>query len=571
MSIGSDAVFAVSGGARGITAQCVVEMARRFRCRFILLGRTDVTTPEPSWAAQTGDRQELQKRYVAAAMANGEKPHPQTIRREIDRVLAGREVQATLQQVQAAGGQASYFSADITDQGQLAQTLDTAQYRVGKITGLLHGAGNLADKYIENKTLADFEYVYGAKVDGLRNLLACVPPDQLAYLVLFSSAAGFYGNAGQADYAMSNEILNKVAHYVARTYPRCQVHALNWGPWDGGMVTAEVRESFAERNIQVIPIEAGTGVLVNTLEQPGCGVQAVIGGSLSTVQIDPGHELLTHRIRRHIALESSPALKHHRIGEHVVLPVLHALNWLASTCEDLYPGYHFFRCEDLKVLKGIVFDEQLAPDYVLDVRETEKNVQQITFECMVHSRTADDKPRYHYRARIILRRELPEAPVYRNVDLSASAAIDAGVFYRDGTLFHGPYFQGMRRILNMSATKLTAECVSLDVPEQGQFAAQAVDPFTCDMMMQAAVIWARQTYGVPYGHWARSPIIFAHKWLGRPMFQRSTRQARRYPAYPSLNVFLSRSGRISSWQAFSPKHFPCRTTLNGHCLQSTSA
>src|SRR6185369_5749156 len=88
MSINSDTVFAVSGGARGITAHCVIEMARRFGCRFILLGRTDIAQPEPGWAFEAETRQSLQQRYLEYALSNGEKPHPQAIRREIDSVLA---------------------------------------------------------------------------------------------------------------------------------------------------------------------------------------------------------------------------------------------------------------------------------------------------------------------------------------------------------------------------------------------------------------------------------------------------------------------------------------------------
>jgi hypothetical protein len=37
--------------------------------------------------------------------------------------------------------------------------------------------------------------------------------------VLFSSIVGFFGNVGQSDYAIANEILNKSAHLIKRKYP----------------------------------------------------------------------------------------------------------------------------------------------------------------------------------------------------------------------------------------------------------------------------------------------------------------------------------------------------------------
>ena len=39
-TVTSDSVFLVSGGARGVTANCVIEAAMIFKCKFILLGRS---------------------------------------------------------------------------------------------------------------------------------------------------------------------------------------------------------------------------------------------------------------------------------------------------------------------------------------------------------------------------------------------------------------------------------------------------------------------------------------------------------------------------------------------------
>jgi NAD(P)-dependent dehydrogenase (short-subunit alcohol dehydrogenase family) len=217
----SQTVFLVSGGARGITAACVIELARRYQCRFILLGRSAVA-PEPAWAASAETEAELKQRAIQAIVAQGYKPQPVQVQKTVGTVLAGREIGATLSAVQAAGGRADYVSVDVVDPAAVRAALAPLQT---SITGLIHGAGALADKLIENKTEADFEKVYAAKVEGLANLLACVPAQQLQYLVIFSSVAGFYGNVGQADYALANEILNKTAHLLQRQQPACRVLA----------------------------------------------------------------------------------------------------------------------------------------------------------------------------------------------------------------------------------------------------------------------------------------------------------------------------------------------------------
>ncbi|MEL6925818.1 MAG: beta-ketoacyl synthase, partial [Bacteroidota bacterium] len=48
--VNADSVFLVSGGARGVTATCVIEMAKTFQCKFILLGRSNNTFTIPAFA-----------------------------------------------------------------------------------------------------------------------------------------------------------------------------------------------------------------------------------------------------------------------------------------------------------------------------------------------------------------------------------------------------------------------------------------------------------------------------------------------------------------------------------------
>ena len=81
--------------------------------------------------------------------------------------------------------------------------------------------------------------------------------------MLFSSIVGFYGNVGQSDYAIANEILNKSAYMLKHKYPNCHVVSINWGPWDSGMVTPELKKVFEARNVEVIPTDVGARMLVD--------------------------------------------------------------------------------------------------------------------------------------------------------------------------------------------------------------------------------------------------------------------------------------------------------------------
>ena len=91
LSINSSSVVLVSGGARGITAQCVIHLAARSQCKFILLGRSGFQENEPGWARAISDEAELKRRIMSDLQGRGEKPSPAKISKsiQIDPIRAG--------------------------------------------------------------------------------------------------------------------------------------------------------------------------------------------------------------------------------------------------------------------------------------------------------------------------------------------------------------------------------------------------------------------------------------------------------------------------------------------------
>jgi KR domain len=123
--------------------------------------------------------------------------------------------------------------------------------------------------------------VFETKVDGLRALLEATESDPLDTILLFSSVASRTGNLGQCDYAMANEILNKVAAAESRTRGTCRVRAIAWGPWAGGMVTPALEQHFRERGVPVIQREQGVRHFVAELSHDAPGeCEVVVGGML---------------------------------------------------------------------------------------------------------------------------------------------------------------------------------------------------------------------------------------------------------------------------------------------------
>jgi NAD(P)-dependent dehydrogenase (short-subunit alcohol dehydrogenase family) len=505
--ITSNSVILVSGGARGITAQCVIKLAQHSPCKFILLGRTSMQASQPEWAQNCPDSAELKRRIMTQLAAQGQKPTPQAIDQQFRQIRAQEEVQTTLDAVRRAGAEAEYVDADVADVKMLQSRLTEPVQRTGKISGIIHGAGTLADRRIEKKTARDFDTVFSPKVNGLQNLLKVVPVSQLDFLVLFSSVVGFFGNIGQADYAMANEVLNKAAFQIKRENPTCHVVSVDWGPWDSGMVTPELKRAFSERHMDVIPTDAGAELLVREItahyisdEQP---VQIVVGSlpTRSIAEFSP--DLQQYSIRRHLSLDANPFLVDHQIGQHPVLPATCAASWVASLCEQLYPGYSFSMIEDFKVLKGIVFDKNLAEEHILDLKEVEKSLEgKVKFTALVWSQNKNGKPIYHYSLTVTLQSQNPEVPIHtitHELPPNENDVISGEKLYHDGTLFHGPSFQGVQRVLSFNKGRLVLECMlpAISENQQGQFPMQTSNPFVYDAIVQSLLIWTQRYYHAP--------------------------------------------------------------------------
>lgn len=498
-------VFLVSGGGRGITAHCVIALAERFGARFILVGRSSYDDEEPSWASGLKGEAALKRAAADYLREHGEHPAPRVVRSLARAVLSRREIQATLQAIRQAGGQACYVQADVTDGPSLRAAVERATAKLGPIRGIVHGAGVIADRLVQDKAVEDFERVVAVKVEGLRQMLALTDLAQLQYLVLFSSVAGFYGNRGQTDYAAANEVLNKVAHWVKRHHPHVHVLALDWGPWDGGMVTPALRRQFERHHVSVIPVDVGSHLLADLLDRHGVSQddafppQIVVGAPIAALPRSVPQKQVTRRIARRLSLSANPFLEDHVIGGRAVLPVVCAVAWMANVSEQLYPGYRVWRVSDCRVLKGIVFDENLAEEHVLEL-EARPSEEEIKCNALIRSQGENGKPRYHYRAQIILKREQQqlEIPTRQLPDLPTAALMPGHALYEDGTLFHGPSFQGIESILWMNEDGLCMRCYLPHLPwkAQGQFHAQTFNPFVVDAQLQSLLVWSRHYLGL---------------------------------------------------------------------------
>lgn len=497
-TVSENAVWLVSGGARGVTANCVIELAQTFGGKFILLGRSDATVEVPTYAKTENQPSVLNRLIMQDLMARGEKPNLATVKKMHNQIVAKKEIDATITAIEQAGGQVRYLKSDVTQLATIRPQLQALPTEWQTITGILHGAGRLADKYIQDKSAQDFHNVLSVKLDGLLTLLQCVSLDTLEHLVLFSSVAGFYGNVGQADYAMANEILSKAAHLFKTNHSNTHVSAINWGAWDAGMVSDALKKKFEEMGVTLVSSKGGPAMLINELQtayadQP----QVIIGGTLPAAISYTAGNLQTYTVKRTLIEADNPFLQHHVIQGNAVLPVVNAVGWMSQTAEQLYPDFRTFRVEDSRLFKGLVFDGTQPEQFTTTVQELEKSTEKIVVETTIYSQVSKAKlPTYHYKAKLTLvsNQKKINIPTHTATLSGCYSTTKGAQLYTSGALFHGAHFQGIERILDWTEQQIVLECRVPQVPlkEQGQFAVRSINTFFADIQYQGMVIWVQR-------------------------------------------------------------------------------
>ncbi|MDX3233835.1 type I polyketide synthase, partial [Streptomyces sp. ME19-01-6] len=160
----------------------------------------------------------------------------------------------------ALGATVQPVACDVADRESLGTVLARIP-AAHPLVAVVHAAGVIDDGVIASLTPERVDRVLRPKADGALHLHELTRDNELAAFVLFSSAAGVLGSAGQASYAAANTVLDALAHN--RRAEGLAATSLAWGLWaeDGGMA-AELSEADTNRmeRAGIVPLSTADGL-----------------------------------------------------------------------------------------------------------------------------------------------------------------------------------------------------------------------------------------------------------------------------------------------------------------------
>lgn len=344
-------VILITGGGNGITSRIAIEMASKIPARYVILGRSELSTDDyttDKWDSQNLENRKVELRELIAR--TGRRATPVLIEEAVASALKQRELQFTLKKIQELGRELEYLNCDVTSFEQLKMCLENVTAKWGKITGIIHGAGFEKSQLLSKKDKQEFFSVVDVKVIGAMQMLTLCPVENLKIWVSMSSISGVFGNEAQTDYSSANAFLNGIAEDIASDNKQTNSLALAWSGWsDLGMAW---RNTFVRQNAQsiglfLIPPSQGAAVAVDVITGAcshsvnvlHCGLGAMVTSDwkpkllhdvplLDEVDIIDSNTL---RACKTVAVETDEWINQHRLEDVPLAPGVGMMEIMAET------------------------------------------------------------------------------------------------------------------------------------------------------------------------------------------------------------------------------------------------
>ncbi|GLW05813.1 polyketide synthase [Microtetraspora sp. NBRC 13810] len=467
-------VMLVTGGGKGITAECALAVALDTGVRLAVLGRSD--------PAEDG------------------------------------ELAANLRRMAGSGATVRYARADVTDPGQVRAAVAELSRDLGPVTAVLHGAGRNEPAGIAGLDFDAFPRTFAPKIDGLRAVLDAVEPGGLKLLVTFGSIIGRAGLRGEAHYATANEWLADLTREAGERHPGCRALCMEWSVWAGvGMgERLSVVEGLSREGITAITPDQGVEIMRRLVSDPDAPPVVVISGrtgTIDTVRHDlPALPLLRFvdkpLVRYHgvemvaeVALNAGtdPYLADHLLDGNLLFPAVLGMEAMAQVATAATGWAGPPAIEAAEFLRPIVVPPGGTTTIQVAATAVDDGVAEVTIRSAETAFAAE-----HFRARLVFSgAEVPDGPPDQVADGLPRVPLDPAADMYGGVLFQGARFQRLRDYRRAAARHVDAT-VAVD-PAAGWFAGFLPadlllgDPGTRDALMHGNQVCVPDATLLPSG------------------------------------------------------------------------
>ncbi|HEX7505452.1 MAG TPA: SDR family NAD(P)-dependent oxidoreductase [Polyangia bacterium] len=523
VAMDANAVFAVTGGAGAITVAIVRDLAAASRGTFYLLDARQMPpeSEHPLLEKVIKDREGAKRAVFERMKAEKGRATPAQVEEKLFDLERQAGILEALRSVEEAGGRAFYRQVDVLDGNAVKAVVENIRQQSGKLDVVLHAAGLERSRSLDRKPVEEFDLVFRVKADGLFNLMAATRDLDVKAMVVFSSVAGRFGNAGQADYSAGNDFMCKTVGWWAASRPSSLGVALDWTAWGGiGMATrGSIPEIMKRAGIDMLDPAEGLPVIRKALIA-GYSGEAVVGrrlgilvtpfdadggldvdGSLQARAKDKSLPLLfthvTHNLHDGLVAEMKldpkvePFLYDHAIDGIPVLPGVMGIETFAEAAWLLAPSHHVVGLENLRFLAPMKYYRNepraaivraravLGEGGLVRVFTTLSSVQTIV------GREPEEK--LHFSGVVVLAPSALETQHVQAFDRS-KPEIGREAIYR--VYFHGPAYRVLDRV-ESAGTNQVIGCMTANLPLDTTHLRNSslVGPRLIELCFQTAGVW----------------------------------------------------------------------------------
>ncbi|MDH3727106.1 MAG: SDR family NAD(P)-dependent oxidoreductase [Myxococcales bacterium] len=312
--LGPGDVVLVTGGARGITAECALGLARETGAHMVLAG----SSPSPADAPDSPNSAEIAK----------------TLARFADEGLS-----------------AEYCQANLTERDEVVRLVGAAQRRTGHVSAVIHGAAVNRPRRAHKVTAEEARDEIGPKLLGALHLFEALESDPPAIFCALTSLIGATGMPNNAWYAFANQALDRSLGMFAGSHPKTEAISMAFSVWDEVGMGANLGslEGLASLGTDSIALEEGVRRFLELFEEDAGDRQVIVTGRLGSIDtwrpefpalpkgtrfledvrfFQPGVEVVA---RSHLNLERDAYLADHNYKDVYLFPTVFGLEAMAQT------------------------------------------------------------------------------------------------------------------------------------------------------------------------------------------------------------------------------------------------